>query len=67
MQEVFKRVLEKKIESKKTWDEIAREAHIGLASWMCGVLCAHPNDGELKKIALALGTTFEYLKYGDKK
>lgn len=67
MQEVFRRVLEKKIESKKTWNEIAREAHIGLASWMCGVPYAHPSDGELKKIAPALGTTFEYLKHGNKK
>lgn len=64
---VFKRVLEKKVESKLTWDEIAHQAHIGLSSWMCGVPYASPKDEELKKIAPVLNTTFEYLKNGDGK
>lgn len=64
---VFSRVLQKKIDSKKTWNEIAKEAHIGLSSWMCGVPYAHPKDEELKKIAPVLNTTFEWLKNGEGK
>lgn len=65
MESVFSRVIKKKSESKLTWNEIARKAHIGLSSWMCGVPYAKPSDKELRKIAPVLNTTFEYLKFGD--
>lgn len=64
MTPVFKRIMKKKVESELTWDEIAREAHIGLSSWMTGIPSSKPTDEELKKIAPVLNTTFEYLKYG---
>lgn len=61
---VYKRVLQKKIESGKTWDQIAQEANIPVASWMTGVPFAKPSDKELKAIAPVLDTTYEWLKYG---
>lgn len=65
MTSVFKRIMAKKVEVQKTWDEIAKEAGIGLKSWMTGVPNSAPSDDELKKIAPVLGTTYEWLKYGD--
>lgn len=64
MTEVFKRILEKKKESGKTWDIIAREAKIPLASWMTGLPTTQPSDDELKKLAPVLNTTYKWLKYG---
>lgn len=61
---VEKRVFEKKIESEKTWDEIAKEAQIPLKSWMTGLPISHPTDAELRKLAPVLNTTYKWLKYG---
>lgn len=66
MTPLFKRILEKKKEVKKTWDQIAKEAHIRLGSWMTGLPTSQPTDDELHKIAPVLNTTYEYLKYGTK-
>lgn len=64
---VFKRVMQKKVESGLTWNEIAKKAGIRLGSWMTGVPTSKPTDDELKKIAPVLGTTYEWLKNGDGK
>ena len=64
MDDVFKRVAEKKYEAHKSWDEVAREAGIPLSSWMTGLPTSHPTDAELKKLAPVLNTTFKWLKYG---
>jgi len=61
---VERRVFEKKAETEKTWDEIAKEAHIPLRSWMTGLPISHPTDAELKKLAPVLNTTYKWLKYG---
>lgn len=67
MTTVFKRIMAKKVETKKTWDEIAHEAHIRLATWMTGLPTSKPTDEELRRLAPVLGTTYEWLKYGDEK
>lgn len=64
MTSIFKRILDKKVETEMTWDEIAKEAHIPLKSWMCGLPNSHPSDAELKKLAPVLNTTYKWLKYG---
>lgn len=64
MTPVFKRILEKKKEVNLTWDEIAKQAHIRLGSWMTGLPTSVPTDAELKKLAPVLNTTYKYLKYG---
>ena len=64
MRDVFKRVFEKKVQSQLTWEELARQAHIGLACWMTGLPISSPSDEELQKIAPVLNTTYEWLKYG---
>lgn len=64
MTDTIRRVYEKKIESGKSWDEVASEAHIRLASWMCGITTCKPTDLELRKLAPVLNTTYKYLKYG---
>lgn len=65
MTAVYKRILEKKMESGKTWDEIAKEAKIRKGSWMTGIPTSSPTDKELKAIAPVLNTTYKYLKYGE--
>lgn len=64
MTKVYKRILQKKKEVGKTWDEIAKEAGIKLGSWMTGLPTSSPTDEELRKIAPVLNTTYEWLKYG---
>lgn len=64
MTPVYKRILEKKKETKLTWDEIAKAAQIRLGSWMTGLPTSKPTDEELKRLAPVLNTTYEYLKYG---
>jgi hypothetical protein len=64
MTKVFKRILQKKQEVGKTWDEIAKEAGIKLGSWMTGLPISSPTDKELRKLAPVLNTTYEWLKYG---
>lgn len=63
---VFKRIREKKMELKLTWEEIAKAAGIKMASWMTGLPTSSPSDSDLRKIAPVLGTTYKWLKYGDK-
>lgn len=65
MTPLYKRILQKKSEVHKTWDEIAVEAHIAIASWMTGLPTSQPTDEELRKMAPVLNTTYEWLKYGD--
>lgn len=62
---VFKRIMQKKVESGLKWDQIAKKAGIRLGSWMTGVPTQKPTDEELRKIAPVLGTTYEWLKYGE--
>lgn len=64
MTKVYKRILKKKKASGLTWDQIAEEAGIPVASWMTGLPTSSPTDEELQKIAPVLNTTYEYLKYG---
>ena len=64
MTAMFKRIMQKKIESKLSWNEIATKAHIRVASWMTGIPTSDPSDDDLHKIAPVLNTTYEYLKYG---
>ena len=66
MTPIYKRILQKKKEVHKTWDEIAAEAHIAIASWMTGLPTCQPTDEELRKMAPVLNTTYEWLKYGIK-
>ena len=65
MTSVYKRILEKKVASGKTWDEIAKEAKIRLGSWMTGIPTSSPTDKEIRAIAPVLDTTYKYLKYGE--
>ena len=67
MTKVFKRILDKKVESGKTWDEIAKEAKFRLGSWMTGLPTSSPKDEEIEAIAPVLNTTYEWLKYGEEK
>lgn len=62
--DIFRRVMEKKHEAMKSWDEVVFEAEIPLRSWMTGIMTSNPTDAELKAIAPVLNTTFEWLKYG---
>lgn len=64
MTAIYKRILEKKIESGKSWDQIAAEAKIKVASWMTGVPTMTPSNKDLRKMAPVLNTTYQYLKYG---
>lgn len=61
---VFSRILEKKKEAGKTWDELHAETGVPLASWMTGLPTTSPSDEDLRKLAPALNTTYEFLKYG---
>ena len=63
--DVFKRIMQKKVESGLKWSEIAKTAGIRLGSWMTGVPTSKPTDEELRKIAPVIGTTYEWLKNGD--
>lgn len=65
MTPLYKRILQKKKEVGKTWDEIAHEAQIAKASWMTGLPTSQPTDEELHKLAPVLNTTYEWLKYGE--
>lgn len=66
MTPVFKRIRKLKEKKKITWDQLAAEAGIPVASWMTGLPTMEPTDEELHKIAPVLDTTYEYLKYGKK-
>jgi hypothetical protein len=65
MYDVFLRIMKKKHEAGKTWDEIIKEAKIPLRSWMVGIPCSSPTEKELKALAPVLNTTYEWLKNGD--
>ena len=64
MTPVFKRIRKLKEKKKITWDQLAAEAGIPVASWMTGLPTSKPTDAELKKLAPVLNTTYNYLKYG---
>ena len=64
MTDLYKRINAKRKEAGLTWDEICKAAQIRLGSWMTGLPTSKPTDEELKKLALVLKTTYEYLKYG---
>lgn len=61
MNDICKRILQKKTENKMTWDELCKKAKIGLASWMCG-MDGTPTESEIKKIAKVLGTSARWIK-----
>jgi len=63
-QKTFYRLLKKKQEAHLTWDEIAKKAHVKLASWMTGTPGTKPSEDDLRKIAPVLNTTYEWLKHG---
>ena len=63
---MYKRILDCKKACGLTWDEIAREAGIKLASWMTGLPTSSPTDQDLMKMAPVLQTTYTWLKYGRK-
>lgn len=63
---MYKRILDCKKAVGLTWDEIAREAGIKLASWMTGLPTSSPTDQDLMKMAPVLKTTYQWLKYGRK-
>lgn len=65
MTPVYKRIYDKKVELKLTWNKIAQLAGIPVSSWMTGIVTSSPTDDELKKMAPVLKTTYKYLKYGD--
>ena len=65
MTQIYRRILQEKIESGLEWDDIAVKAHIRVASWMTGLPTSSPTDAELQAIAPVLNTTYEWLKYGD--
>ena len=56
--------MQKKIESRLEWNEIAAKAGIRISSWMTGIPTSNPADDDIRKIAPVLGTTYEWLKYG---
>lgn len=64
MTEIFRRIMQKKIESRLGWNEIAAKAGIKISSWMTGIPTSNPSDDDIRKIAPVLGTTYEWLKYG---
>lgn len=64
MTEIFRRIMQKKIESRLEWNEIASNGGIKISSWMTGIPTSNPIDDDIRKIAPVLGTTFEWLKYG---
>lgn len=64
MTELFRRIMQKKIESRLEWNEIASKAGIKISSWMTGIPTSNPTDDDIRQIAPVLGTTFEWLKYG---
>lgn len=64
MTELFRRIMQKKIESRLEWNEIASNSGIKISSWMTGIPTSNPTDDDIRKIAPVLGTTFEWLKYG---
>ena len=64
MNDLFKRIQEKKKKAGLSWDQIAARAHIRVSSWMTGLPTSKPTDEELQKLAPVLNTTFEWLKYG---
>lgn len=64
MTELFRRIMQKKIESRLEWNEIASNGGIKISSWMTGIPTSNPTDDDIRKIAPVLGTTYEWLKYG---
>lgn len=66
MNKIYKRILELKKEKGYTWNELAKLAGIRVSSWMTGLPTMKPTDKELHALAPVLGTTYEYLKYGQK-
>ena len=64
MTELFRRIMQKKIESRLEWNEIASNGGIKISSWMTGIPTSNPSDDDIRKIAPVLGTTYEWLKYG---
>ena len=63
---VYKRINTKRKEAGLTWNELAKEAGIKMATWMTGLPISHPTDEEVHKIAAVpeMNTTYAYLRYG---
>ena len=67
----YNRVFQKgreKYEKKQPWDALAKEAQIKLSSWMVDAKSCKrspPKEEEIRKIAETLGTSYEWLLYGE--
>ena len=67
----YNRVLQKgreKYNKKLPWDSLAKDAKIKSGSWMVDGGCCRrtpPKEEEIRKIADALGTSYEWLLYGE--
>lgn len=69
--EFYNRVLKKgqeKYNKKLPWNNLAKDAGLSLSSWMSDAgSCKRnpPTEEEVRKIADALGTSYEWLLYGE--
>ena len=65
MNEVIRRILQLKVQSKKSWDEIVRTTKIRLATWMIGKPIGGPTDDEIHRLADYFNVSYKWLKYGE--
>ena len=61
---VYKRINAKRKEAGLTWNQLASQAGIKMATWMTGLPISHPTDEEVHKIAPVVNSTYAYLRYG---
>lgn len=61
---VYKRINEKRKEAGLSWNQLASQAGIKMATWMTGLPISHPTDEEVRKIAPVVNSTYAYLRYG---
>lgn len=61
---VYKRINAKRKEAGLSWNQLAKQAGIKVATWMTGLAISHPSEDDVRKIAPVLNTTYEYLRFG---
>lgn len=61
---VYKRINAKRKEAGLTWNQLAQQAGIKMATWMTGLPISHPSDEDIHKIAPVVNSTYAYLRYG---
>lgn len=61
---VYKRINQKRKEAGLTWNQLASQAGIKMATWMTGLPISHPSDDDIHKIAPVVNSTYAYLRYG---